>query len=594
MWRSCRGRRGYSRQEAPAATASAISDARGIAKRFSLPMPPPLHGLVLAFVKGTAKWSTSGIGNRAGFLHPPFGGLTYPPIGVLPGLRPLTEQESFASMLPRTVQAAQERAVSQPSPVPPERPSLRVFEGAVAIPTLGLVVYGIVRSSGSARLSLVPWMLLIAVVDLLPVSTWRGIQMLLDFPLLVAVAMLYRPEAACAALFIASFDAREFKREVGVLRAGFNRSQVALSAFAASATFHALGDVHGGFLRLALAGLPAIAAGYLVNTGLVAIGASLLYREPLPAVVARLRIGRPLEFLVGHLGLGIVGIAAAELYLEVGFWAVAFVIVPLALARQSFFRSLALERARQELAAAYEAERRRVAELERLDRAKAELAQVLTHDFLHAIATLRTYVAALRKRWEQIEEAERFEVAGWIERESDRLKALAEQSVAIMFGDAEGPSLSLRRERVADLVEEAADATTWLGGRLTIDMPREAGPVVVWADRVRVLQVFRNLLSNAAFYSEPGTPVELAVRAGDGEVRFAVRDRGPGIAPQDVGRLFRPFSRLPRAVAEETPGSGLGLYVSRRIVEALRGRIEVESEPGVGSTFSFTLPREEG
>ncbi len=469
-----------------------------------------------------------------------------------------------------------------------------MFEGAVTVPVLGLVVYGIVRSPGQFRTSLVLWMLLIAAIDLLPVSTWRGIQMLLDFPLLVAVAMLFRPETACAALFIASFDSREFKREVGVLRAGFNRSQVAASAFVASATFHALGNVHNGFLHLALAGVPAIVAGYVLNTGLVAIGASLLYGEPLPAVVARLRIGRPLEFVVGYLGLGLIGIAAAELYLRVGFWAVAFVIAPLALARQTFFRSLALEQAKQELAAAYDAERRRVAELERLDRAKAELAQVLTHDFLHAIATLRTYVVALRRQWEQIDDAERFEVAGWIERESDRLKALAEQSVAIMFGDAEGPALSIRPERVADLVEEAADSAKRLGGRLSIDMPREAGPMLVRADRVRILQVFRNLLMNAAAYAEPGTPIVLGVRPAEAEVRFTVRDHGPGIAAQDIGRLFRPFTRLSGADAEETPGSGLGLYVSRRIVEAHEGRIGVESELGAGSTFSFTLPRGDG
>jgi len=476
--------------------------------------------------------------------------------------------------------------------MPAERRSLRVFEGAVAVPTVGLAVYGAVRSPGPFRSTLLLWMLLIAVVDLLPVSTWHGIQMLLDFPLLVAIAMLYRPQTACAAVFVASFDAREFKREVGVLRAGFNRSQVALSALAASATFHALGSVHGSFLELARAGLPAIAAGYLVNTGLVAMGASLLYRESFPAVVSRLRIGRPLEFLVGYLGLGIVGIAAAELYLEVGFWAVAFVIVPLALARQSFFRSLDLEQAKGDLAGAYEAERGRVVELERLDRAKAELAQVLTHDFLHAIATLRTYAAALRKNWAQIDEAERFEVAGWIERETGRLKALAEQSVSIMFGDADGPALSLRPERVAELVEEAADATKRLGGRLRIDLPKDAAAAVVLADRVRVLQVLRNLLSNAASHSEPGTPIELGVQASEAEVVFAVRDRGPGITAQDLPRLFRPFSRLSNAVAEETPGSGLGLYVSRRIVEAHRGTIAAQSEPGVGSTFSFTLPRD--
>jgi signal transduction histidine kinase len=491
-----------------------------------------------------------------------------------------------------TVEATSDTAVPERPPVRSERPSLRVFEAAITLPVLGLAVYGIVRSPGAFRTDLVLWMILIAAVDLLPVSAWHGVQMLLDFPLLIAVAMLYRPETACAALFIASFDPREFRRQVGVFRAGFNRAQVAISAFVASATFHALGNVHDGLWHLAYAGALAIAAGYLLNTLLVSIGASLLYREPLPTVVARLRIGRPLEFLIGYLGLGVVGIAAAELYLRVGFWAVAFIIVPLALARQTFFRSLALEEARRDLAQAYASERKRVEELERLDRAKAEVAQVLTHDFLHAIATLRTYVTALRKKWGQIDETERFEVAGWIERESDRLKDLAEQSVAIMFVDTDaGPGLSIRPERVGDLVDEAADTTNRLDGRLEVDMPAEAAGELVRADRVRILQVFRNLLTNAAAYSELGTPIRLGVRAEGDEILFTVSDRGPGIPPEHTELLFRPFSRLPGADAEATPGAGLGLYIARQIVEAHEGRIGVESEPGAGSTFSFRLPR---
>jgi signal transduction histidine kinase len=404
--------------------------------------------------------------------------------------------------------------------------------------------------------------------------------------------MLYRPSTACAALFIASFDTWEFKRQVSLPRAAFNRSQVAASALAASATFHALATVRDGWPEIALAGTLAIVAAYLVNTCLVAVGASLLYRESIPAVFTRLRIGRPLEFLVGNLGLGIVGIAAAELYRRVGFWGVALVIVPLVLARQSFFRALALEEAQRDLSSAYAAERKRVEELERLDRSKAEVAQVLTHDFLHAIATLRTYVTALNKNWARIDEGERLEVMGWIGRETDRLKALAEQSVATMFGYADGPALSLRPERAGDLVAEAVDATNRMDGRLQIDLPQEAARVAVLADRVRILQVFRNLLGNAAAYSNSGSPIVLCARAGEEEVRFEVRDQGPGIPPEQTEVLFRPFSRLP-GPAEATQGSGLGLYISRAIVEAHQGRIGVDSEPGTGSAFWFTLRRAE-
>jgi signal transduction histidine kinase len=106
-----------------------------------------------------------------------------------------------------------------------------------------------------------------------------------------------------------------------------------------------------------------------------------------------------------------------------------------------------------------------------------------------------------------------------------------------------------------------------------------------------VLQVFRNLLGNAAAYSAPGTPIELHVRVDDGEVRFAVRDHGIGIDPAQTELLFRPFSRLPGRATDAVQGSGLGLYISRQIVEAHAGRIGVDSEPGEGSEFWFTLRR---
>jgi signal transduction histidine kinase len=434
---------------------------------------------------------------------------------------------------------------------------------------------------------------MIAAVDLLPVPVWRGLELLLDFPLLIAVAMLFPPETACAALFIGSFDRWEFQGKVKLLRAGFNRAQLGATALAASATFHALGDVHDDIGQLVLASGLAMVVAHVVTGGLVTIGVSLFYRESLLSVAKRLRVGDPVEFLVGHVGLGFIGVASAELYLEVGIWGVIAVIIPLAVARQSFFRALDLQRAKDDLSQAYAAERRRVEELERLDRAKAEVAQVLTHDFLHAIATLRTYVTALRKQWSNMGEDERVEVSGWIEREADRLKALAEQSVAVMFGDIDGPALSMEPERVGDLIAEAADATKRLDGRLTVDVPSDAAATEVRADRVRVLQVFRNLLGNAEAYSEPGTPVELGARLAGDEVRFSVRDHGVGIDPAQSELLFRPFSRLPGTMTEGVQGSGLGLYISRQIVEAHAGRIGVDSEPGEGSTFWFTLRRAE-
>ncbi len=122
-------------------------------------------------------------------------------------------------------------------------------------------------------------------------------------------------------------------------------------------------------------------------------------------------------------------------------------------------------------------------------------------------------------------------------------------------------------------------------------VPAGSEGVLVLADRTRVLQVTRNLLLNAESYSEPGTPVGLEVVANSTEVVFSVKDKGPGIPPELTGLLFKQFSRLPGSERDGGGGSGLGLYISRQIVEAHGGRIWVESTVGEGSSFSFSLPR---
>ena len=113
----------------------------------------------------------------------------------------------------------------------------------------------------------------------------------------------------------------------------------------------------------------------------------------------------------------------------------------------------------------------------------------------------------------------------------------------------------------------------------------------VEADRSRLLQVFRNLLSNAEKYSDPGSAVQLLVDATEAEVTFEVIDRGAGIAEEDIPRLFQRFSRIRAPHTTTVRGSGLGLFISRGIVEAHGGRIWAESTTGIGSRFGFSIPR---
>ena len=101
-----------------------------------------------------------------------------------------------------------------------------------------------------------------------------------------------------------------------------------------------------------------------------------------------------------------------------------------------------------------------------------------------------------------------------------------------------------------------------------------------------------NLLSNAVKFTPSGGRVDVSTAKENGEVRIAVRDTGPGISPDDQARIFEEFQQARDTNGERPEGTGLGLALSRSLVELHGGRIWVESEPGKGSTFTFTLPSE--
>lgn len=154
----------------------------------------------------------------------------------------------------------------------------------------------------------------------------------------------------------------------------------------------------------------------------------------------------------------------------------------------------------------------------------------------------------------------------------------------------EGKQLALHPHPInlADYVSELCQrvAAVMDTARLQIDIPADLPPVA--ADDDRLERILMNLLSNAMKYSTPDTPVRIEAHRQDHDVVIAISDQGPGIDPHEIPRLFERFYR---GKSERKPeGIGLGLYITRMLVEAHGGRIWVTSTPGIGSTFAFTLP----
>ena len=141
------------------------------------------------------------------------------------------------------------------------------------------------------------------------------------------------------------------------------------------------------------------------------------------------------------------------------------------------------------------------------------------------------------------------------------------------------------REALLSLIERLA--TTFDTQRIRVVAPDDLPRVLADADRLE--RILTNLLSNALKYSPPGSEVTITLERRGGEVVTSIRDRGPGIAPDELPHLFERYYRGPAARAAPE-GLGLGLYITRMLVEAHGGHIWAESQVGAGSTFSFSLP----
>jgi signal transduction histidine kinase/FixJ family two-component response regulator len=155
--------------------------------------------------------------------------------------------------------------------------------------------------------------------------------------------------------------------------------------------------------------------------------------------------------------------------------------------------------------------------------------------------------------------------------------------------------LELRREpcELGAILREALEAhqAAWTGRQITLE-GSDLLPLELLADADRLGQVVTNYLTNALKYSAPDQPVRVSLQQEQDAIKVAVHDRGPGLTQEQQAHLFERFYRAPGI--EQRSGSGvglgLGLYISRTIIERHRGQVGVESEPGRGSTFWFTLP----
>ena len=232
---------------------------------------------------------------------------------------------------------------------------------------------------------------------------------------------------------------------------------------------------------------------------------------------------------------------------------------------------------------------REQAALREADRAKDEFIAVLGHELRNPLSAIASSVKLLQVVPEGSEAA-----AGArqiIERQTKQMTRLVEDLMDI--SRLATGKLTLKRERLdlAELAQRLVD--TWARSkRIASDRARlDLQPAWVDADRARLEQVLANLLDNANKFSPDSSPIEITVRALDGEAMLQVRDHGDGMDAAIIEKAFKPFVQGPQDAHRPTGGLGLGLSVVQRLVELHGGQVDAASDgPGQGATFTVRLP----
>jgi signal transduction histidine kinase len=432
---------------------------------------------------------------------------------------------------------------------------------------MGVVsIAGTLNPQRSTLLELVFWIVSVAVVELLPVPVSRGVQLSLSFPILLGIAILYDPPIAAAVAFLGSFDIREFRRELSLLRALFNRSQLALTVFVASLLFHSIASVTSPVYILLSTVILISTAAYGVNVVLVSAYLHLAYQRPMRDILSQLRLGATSDFLLNHLGLGLVGLVIARLYDSVGLWSVAAFVLPLVFARQMFFRTMALEEAHKELQDREQVLRalsNRMAE-ERQDE-RMQIAAYLHDDLAQMLFRLTLQVEMAKKRLAQGE-------ASGVLNDLDGIAATKEQTsdaIRALIRDLHRSPIG--RKGLGEAIQSfAEDMSKGIATQIHSDVIEVSLPPPI---QLLIYQIAREAAYNALKHAEADN-IWITLRELEDGVELQIRDDGNGFD-----------------TSAPPPEGHFGSVMMRERAQVTGGKLNVESEIGQGTTITATFPK---
>jgi signal transduction histidine kinase len=234
---------------------------------------------------------------------------------------------------------------------------------------------------------------------------------------------------------------------------------------------------------------------------------------------------------------------------------------------------------------------RRIASLEaqrQLARMQDEFVSTVSHELRTPLGFIKGYVTTLLREDTDWDDETRKQFLTIIDEESDRLRELIDNLLDSSRLETGRLAMTFNLTCFAPILNDVVQRTKSIHPEMQLNVKRDSDIPDIEIDGTRIAQVLENLITNANKYA-PDSPVTIQVLREGNRLRVNVIDQGPGIPTEHIPHLFERFYRIPET-SSSVRGTGLGLYICRKIVEAHGGEIGVESKPGQGSNFHFTLP----
>lgn len=233
-------------------------------------------------------------------------------------------------------------------------------------------------------------------------------------------------------------------------------------------------------------------------------------------------------------------------------------------------------------------------ELQELNRDKSDLIQILSHELLTPVTVFQSFATMVSERWDQLRRSEFLDLAQAVTRAGERMRRLVGNLEAAARLEREGMDVATRPARLGEVLTGAVAEFPQQAERIRLPEAAAVAGLQIPADPGLAIRALVAVVENALALSPPETRVDVDVTAEDGDVVLAVSDRGPGIPAEKRERIFDAFTQVDSSTTRTHEGMGIGLYLTRRIMRAHGGSIDVIPREGGGSTFRLRFPLLEG